>query len=92
MKCVVFELGLALAPLAVAFQLARKGRLGSTRGALAAAAGAGAIVGQGVLHVACHASPSLTHGLVFHTLPVLLALGAGALLGARVPPAPVGVE
>jgi hypothetical protein len=91
-RCVVFELGLALAPLAAAFQLARKGRLGGGRGAVAAAAGAGALVGQAVLHVACHASPSLVHGLVFHTLPVLVALGAGALLGARLPPAPAGVE
>jgi hypothetical protein len=84
-KCVLFELGLALAPLAAAFPLARRAKLGSPRGALAAAAGAGALVGQAVLHVACHASSSLTHGLVFHTLPVLLALGVGALVGGRRP-------
>jgi hypothetical protein len=80
-KCAGFELALAAVPLAIAFALVRRGRLAPV--GLAAAAATGALIGQAALHVACHASPDPGHALVFHTLPILLALGVGALAGRR---------
>lgn len=79
LSCAALELGLALVPFGVMAYLARRGRLTPPVLALGAGAGGGALIGQAVLHVACHAEKSTGHNLVFHTLPVLLALGLAAL-------------
>jgi hypothetical protein len=81
MKCAGLELGLAALPLVLTYVLARRGLLAVPIVAVAAAAGAGALVGQAVLHAACHAVPGTAHNLVFHLLPVLLALALGAFAG-----------
>jgi hypothetical protein len=85
-KCALFELMFAAPPLALGFGLARRRWFARPAIALAAAAAGGALVAQAVLHIACHAQPSTTHNLVFHTLPVLLATALGALAGRRIRP------
>jgi hypothetical protein len=82
-KCASFELGLGLIPAAVATWLARKGSLDRPAIAVGAATGGGALAAQGVLHITCHATPSVSHAIVFHSMPVALAIGIGLLLGAR---------
>jgi hypothetical protein len=80
-KCAGLELGLAALPLVVTYFLARRGLLALPIVGVAAGAGAGALVGQAVLHAACYAVPSNAHNLIFHLLPVLLALTLGAGAG-----------
>ncbi len=82
-KCALFELGLGLIPAAAATWLARKGSVDRPAIAVGAATGGGALAAQGVLHMTCHAAPSVSHAIVFHTMPVALAIGIGYLLGAR---------
>jgi hypothetical protein len=85
LECALFELALALAPLASVLAFARRGRADPTivAGAAAGAAGAGALVAQAVLHVACPATASVAHSMIFHAAPVLLALSAAGLVGGH---------
>jgi hypothetical protein len=87
-RCAGFELMFAALPVLVAAGLyGRPGhastRLPKARWAMVAAAGGGSFVAQSVLHHICHAQPSLVHNLGFHTLPLLLAMGAASWVGAR---------
>jgi hypothetical protein len=84
-SCAGFEMVFALLPAVVAGLLVRRGFLASPTTSLAIAAGGGALVGQSVLHALCHAQPSTAHNLLFHTMPLLLALLVGGLVGRRLP-------
>ncbi len=81
--CGALELTFAALPLGLAYVLARRGLLARPASSLATAAGSGAMIGQAVLHVSCHALPSTGHTFVFHVLPVMLSLALGAALGRR---------
>jgi hypothetical protein len=48
--------------------------------ALAAALGGGALAGHAALEVGCRAAHSLSHSLIFHTLPVALAVALASWL------------
>jgi hypothetical protein len=80
LPCLLFELGLAFPAFAVATVLAFKRLMPEPRSALPAAAGGGALIGQAVLHLNCHALPSHGHLFIFHTGGVLLALALGAVI------------
>jgi hypothetical protein len=81
LKCAALELALAVSPLILTVVLARRGVLDRPVATVAAAAGAGALVGQAALHAACQAVPGTAHTLVFHFLPVPLAMLLGAWAG-----------
>jgi hypothetical protein len=86
LHCVLFEfLGAAL-PLGLVLAASRRW----TRAAptvTAAVAAAGALAGQGALHLACPEHAALPHLLAFHSGAVLLAAFAGWLAGPRRPAA-----
>jgi hypothetical protein len=83
LACAAMELALSLVPVGAMAYLARWGRVSPPLLALGAGAGGGALIGQAVLHVACHADKSTVHNLVFHTLPVLLGVGLAALASRK---------
>jgi hypothetical protein len=74
--CALHELGTAMAPLFVAGALAATGRASISPTGFAAAAAAGALAGQGVLHLACPDAQALPHLMVFHVGAVLVAAAA----------------
>jgi hypothetical protein len=85
LQCSMAQLGLAAAAAAA---MHWSGAAAGRADILAASAGAGALAGQAALMIVCHAPGSLLHGLAFHTLGVLLAVGlaraAGTTLYGRV--------
>lgn len=82
-RCAAFELAFALGPFVSVFALMRRGRLVRPVATMAFGAAGGALLGQAMLHAACHALPSTSHAFVFHTAPLLLALVLGTLAGLR---------
>jgi predicted anti-sigma-YlaC factor YlaD len=78
-NCARLELVAAIFPLAAALLAPRITGRAPSAATCAAAAAAGALVGQGALHVLCPLNSSAPHILAFHVGSVLLAAGAGAL-------------
>jgi hypothetical protein len=77
--CARLELLAAVLPLAAALLAPRITGRAPSAATCAAAAAAGALVGQGALHAMCPMRSSAPHLLVLHVGSVLLAAGAGAL-------------
>jgi hypothetical protein len=78
-NCARMELLVAVFPLLVALLAPRITGRAPSAATCAAAAAAGALVGQGALRALCPFVSSAPHLLVFHAGTVLLAAGAGAL-------------
>jgi hypothetical protein len=58
------------------------GRTALEKPVLLAGLGGGALAGHAALQIGCSASHSFTHGMVFHTGPVALAVGLALLLAS----------
>jgi hypothetical protein len=78
-NCSRMELLVAVFPLVIALLAPRITGRAPSASICAAAAAAGALVGQGALQTLCPLHDSAPHLLVFHVGGVLLAAGAGAL-------------
>lgn len=83
-KCLRLELAFAAIPT-IFFFVGQRGprRVLSPGLAAAGLAGAGALAGQAVLHLLCPMETSLAHQLLFHVLPVLVAMTAAGLFALR---------
>jgi hypothetical protein len=79
-NCSRMELLVAVFPLVIALLAPRITGRAPSASVCAAAAAAGALVGQGALRLLCPLHDSAPHLLVFHVGGVLLAAGAGALV------------
>jgi hypothetical protein len=83
-KCARLELIMALVPATVLlFVLRRQPACFVRSTSFAGFAGAGALGGQAVLHVMCAMEPSLSHQLIFHVAPLLLAMALAGGWNAR---------
>jgi len=77
LKCAGMELVMGALPTSLfllSAKIVRSPRRPSFPAALVAIAGGGAMAGQAALHVRCPMETSLSHQLVFHVLPVLIAM------------------
>jgi hypothetical protein len=83
-SCSKMELLVAVFPLVIALLAPRITGRAPSASVCAAAAAAGALIGQGALGVLCPLHDSAPHLLAFHFGAVLLAAGAGAL-ASRIP-------
>jgi hypothetical protein len=81
--CALIELGAAIGVGGAAWLAARALAKGPPRPeVVVAGVGGGALAGHAALHLACKGATELPHLLVFHTGPVVLAVGLAALLAA----------
>lgn len=84
LKCAGMELVMSALPTSLFLlsgKLARSPRLPSL--VAVAVAGGGAMAGQAALHLRCPMETSLSHQLIFHVLPVLIAMATASALFRR---------